>query len=173
MVPYILILAAFAADRLTKWWAANYLADHKVTALNDYLVLYPTYNRGIAFGLFQGIGHIVGWLSIIVVIGLFIYMIRVPRSLWLMRIGLALIIGGAMGNLIDRVTVGEVLDFIQTPLQPGVFNVADLMINVGVIFSPLGAIFQKSLPDAGQQSLEIDDRVVRADRAERSEKVEL
>ena len=63
--------------------------------------------------------------------------------MWLLRIGLALIIGGAMGNLIDRVTAGQVLDFIQTPLRPGVFNVADVMINTGVVLSLLGAFLQK------------------------------
>ena len=116
MLPYFIILFAFAADRLSKWWASNNLSDSGPVYLGEYISLYPTYNRGIAFGLMQGIGPLVGWFSIAVVIGLFIYMVRVPRSMWLMRIGLAFIIGGAMGNLIDRVTVGEVLDFIQTPI---------------------------------------------------------
>jgi signal peptidase II len=158
MLPYLLILVAFAADRLTKWWATNYLADTSPVHVHDYLTLYPTYNRGIAFGLMQGIGPIIGWLSIAVVIGLFIYMVRVPRSMWLLRIGLALIIGGAMGNLIDRVTAGQVLDFIQTPIRPGIFNVADIMINTGVVLSLLGAFLQREHPQREQEVLEVEEQ---------------
>ena len=158
MLPYLLILVAFAADRLSKWWAAAYLADNGIARVHDLLTFYPTYNRGIAFGLFQGIGPIIGWLSILIVIGLFIYLTQVPRSMWLLRIGLALIIGGAMGNLVDRVTAGQVLDFIQTPLRPGVFNVADVMINIGVVLSLLGVFLQKQSSLPLEQDLEIEEQ---------------
>ncbi|MGD2048088.1 MAG: signal peptidase II [Chloroflexota bacterium] len=158
MLPYVLILLAFAADRLSKQWAATYLAENGPTQVHSLLTLYPTYNQGIAFGLLQGIGPLVGWLSIVIVIGLFLYLVRVPRSQWLLRIGLALIIGGAMGNLLDRVTAGQVLDFIQTPIRPGIFNVADILINVGVVFSLLGALLQKGDPEIGQQALEVEEQ---------------
>lgn len=158
MLPYILILLAFAADRLSKLWAATYLAENGPTQVHSLLTLYPTYNQGIAFGLLQGIGPIVGWLSIVIVIGLFIYLVRVPRSQWLLRIGLALIIGGAMGNLIDRVTAGQVLDFIQTPIRPSIFNVADIMINVGVVLSLLGALLQKRGLETRHQGLEMEEQ---------------
>jgi signal peptidase II len=158
MFPYILILLAFAADRLSKQWAATYLAENGPTQVHSLLTLYPTYNQGIAFGLLQGIGSLVGWLSIAIVIGLFFYLVRVPRSQWLLRIGLALIIGGAMGNLLDRVTAGQVLDFIQTPIRPGIFNVADILINVGVVLSLLGALLQKRAPKVSQQVLEVEEQ---------------
>jgi signal peptidase II len=158
MFPYILILLAFAADRLSKQWAATYLAENGPTQVHSLLTLYPTYNQGIAFGLLQGIGSLVGWLSIAIVIGLFFYLVRVPRSQWLLRIGLALIIGGAMGNLLDRVTAGQVLDFIQTPIRPGIFNVADILINVGVVLSLLGALLQKRAPEVSQQVLEVEEQ---------------
>ncbi len=157
MLPYILILLAFAVDRLSKLWAATYLAENGPTQVHSLITLYPTYNQGIAFGLLQGIGPIVGWISIVIVIGLFIYLIRIPRSQWLLRIGLALIIGGAMGNLIDRVTAGQVLDFIQTPIRPGIFNVADIMINVGVVLSLLGALLQKGGAETRHQGLEMEE----------------
>jgi signal peptidase II len=158
MFPYILILLAFAADRLSKQWAATYLAENGPTQVHSLLTLYPTYNQGIAFGLLQGIGSLVGWLSIAIVIGLFFYLVRVPRSQWLLRIGLALIIGGAMGNLLDRVTAGQVLDFIQTPIRPGIFNVADILINVGVVLSLLGALLQKRAPEVSQLVLEVEEQ---------------
>ena len=156
MLPLILILTAFAADRLSKWWAADFLAQNGATQLHPFLTIVPTYNRGIAFGLFQGIGPIVGWFSLLIVLALVISLFRVPKQMWVLRIGMALIIGGALGNLMDRVLVGQVLDFIQTPLQPGVFNVADVMIYLGVLISLGGLFLQRMEPEVGQERLEIE-----------------
>lgn len=141
MLPYILILLVFLADRLSKWWAAAYLSEHGPTQINAYFSIQETYNKGIAFGMFQGAGPIVGWLTIAVVVGLFIYLVRVPKEEKLMKIGLALIIGGALGNMIDRITVGQVLDFIETPLRSSIFNVADMAINVGMVIVVLATIW--------------------------------
>lgn len=140
---YLAILLAFLADRLTKWWAAAFLAEHGVTRLNNWFTVSEAYNRGIAFGLFQGIGPFVGWLTVGVLLGLFVYLVRLPKQAWLLRLGLAILIGGALGNLVDRVIVGEVLDFIQTPLRPGIFNVADVMIHLGIILTFLGGWLQE------------------------------
>ena len=142
MIPYLLILLAFLADRISKWWAAAYLAEHGPTTFNDFFTLHETYNRGIAFGLLQGSGPLVGWFTIGIVASLLVYMMRLPREERLMRMGLALLIGGALGNLVDRVTAGEVLDFIQTPLRSGIFNVADVMIHLGLIVVLAGAFWQ-------------------------------
>jgi signal peptidase II len=132
MLPYIIIILAYAADRVTKWWIANNLADFRPVKVNAFLTLQPTYNRGVAFGLLQGIGPIIGWFSILIVLGLLVYLIRTPRQQWLLRLGLAMIIGGALGNMIDRVTAGEVLDFIHVSFLPGIFNISDLMVNLGM-----------------------------------------
>ncbi|MFZ0548804.1 MAG: signal peptidase II, partial [Candidatus Promineifilaceae bacterium] len=105
-----------------------------------YLTLQPTYNRGVAFGMFQGIGSVVGWLSILIVIGLFIHLMRTPKQSLLLRVGLSMIIGGALGNLVDRVFAGEVLDFIQVSFLPGIFNISDVLVNVGMAVS-LAAVF--------------------------------
>ena len=142
-MPYILIIVIFLADRLSKIWAANFLAENGPTQVHQYLTITETYNRGIAFGLFQGVGPIIGWLTIGVVIGMFIYMVRLPREVWLVRLGMALIIGGALGNLIDRVSAGEVLDFIQSSLLWGIVNIADISINVGMVIMIVGSLIQK------------------------------
>jgi signal peptidase II len=157
MLPFVLILLAFAADRLSKWWAADFLAQNGATQLHPLLTIVPTYNRGIAFGMFQGIGPIVGWLSLFIIAALGIYLVRIPKHMWVLRIGMALIIGGALGNLVDRVTMGRVLDFIQTPIRPGVFNVADVMIYLGVIISLGGLLLQRSEPEVSRQRLEIEE----------------
>lgn len=151
MLPYLLIILAFAADRLTKWWVAGSFQVHSDTRVSSFFTVHPTYNSGIAFGLLQGIGPTIGWLSIAVVVGLAVYLVRVPRSMWLLRTGLALLIGGALGNLIDRVTAGQVLDFIQISLRPGVFNVADVMIQIGVLLSLAGSLLHRQAPPATEQ----------------------
>ena len=140
---YILIIVIFLADRLSKIWAAAFLAENGPTQINQYLTIQETYNRGVAFGWFQGIGPIVGWLTIVVVIGMFVYMVRLPPQLWLVRTGMAFIIGGALGNLIDRVWAGEVLDFIQSSLLWGIVNIADISINVGMVIMIIGSFIQK------------------------------
>jgi signal peptidase II len=140
-LPYILILLVFLADRLSKRWAAAYLGEHGPTQFNAYFSIQETYNRGIAFGMFQGVGPLVGWLTVAVVVGMFIYLARLPKEEKLMRVGLALIIGGALGNMIDRVTVGQVLDFIETPFRSGIFNVADVAINAGMVIIVLASIW--------------------------------
>jgi len=140
MLPFILIILAFAADRVTKWWAAENLVEFHPVEVNEFLTFQSTYNQGIAFGMFQGVGRVIGWLSILIVIGLLVHLMRTPKRQWLLRIGLAMIIGGALGNLIDRVTAGEVLDFIRVSFLPGIFNVSDLLVNVGMVVS-LAAVF--------------------------------
>jgi signal peptidase II len=137
----LLIVAAFAADRLAKLWAAAYLAQHGPTRLAPFVDLVETYNRGIAFGLFQGIGPWVGWLTVAVLAAMFIVLMQLPRSDWLERAGLALILCAPPGNLVDRVRFGQVLDFIETPFRPGIFNVADALINVGVVLVLAGAVW--------------------------------
>ena len=142
-MPYLIIILAFLADRLSKMWAADFFAENGATQLHPYLTIQQTYNRGIALGMFQGIGPIVGWFTIFVVLGLFIYLWRTPKELWIMRLGLAILIGGALGNVVDRIIVGQVLDFIETPFRSGIFNVADVLIYVGLALTILGTIVQK------------------------------
>ncbi len=140
-IPYfLLILLVFLADRLSKLWAFAYLSAHGPTQVNGLLSIQETYNRGIAFGMLQGIGPLVGWLTIAIVAGMFIYLLRLPKGETMIKVGLALVIGGAMGNLIDRVIVGQVLDFIETPLRSGIFNVADVAINLGMILVLLATV---------------------------------
>lgn len=142
---YLVMLLAFLADRFSKWWAAAYLAEHGMTRINGWLTIRAAYNRGIAFGLFQGIGPTVGWITLLFLLGLFVYLLRLPKQAWLLRLGLAVLIGGAMGNLVDRIFVGQVLDFIETPLRRGIFNVSDVMIHLGVIVSFFGAWQQERI----------------------------
>lgn len=144
MTAYLLLGLAFLADRFSKIWAVAYLAEHGPTRLNRFLSIRESYNRGLAFGLFQGVGTLMGWLSLLILLALFLYLRQVPREAWLLRTGIALIIGGALGNLLDRITAGQVLDFLVTPWPLGIFNVADLFINSGLLLCVAGVFLQET-----------------------------
>ncbi len=153
MLPIVLIALAFLTDRLSKWWAADFFAEHGDVTINQFLTLKETYNRGVAFGMFQGIGPLVGWLTIAVLVAMLVYIAKTPRQMVLLRSGLSLIVGGALGNLVDRITVGQVLDFIQTPLRSGIFNGADVMINLGMVLALVGSFRQ---PRADLEEEQVD-----------------
>lgn len=88
-------------------------------------------NTGAAFGLFQSGGVVFAVLAIIVSVFIVIYFHRIPREERLMRFAIALQLGGALGNLIDRIRFGPVTDFISVGEFP-VFNIADACITIGV-----------------------------------------
>ena len=90
MLFYALVMiVAFLADRLSKVWVADYLAAHGTLNVTSWLSFNLTFNRGVAFGMFQGIGPVVGWLTLVVLIGMAVYLMRLPREVWIMRLGLA------------------------------------------------------------------------------------
>lgn len=149
---FLLMIAVFAADRFTKLWLADYLTTHGPVAVTEWLTFYLTYNRGVAFGMFQGIGQAVGWLTLIVLVMMVRYMLHLPREMWLMRLGLALVVGGAAGNLIDRITAGEVVDFIALSFFPWVFNLADIAVNGGMVIALLGSFVQQQKKEIMQES---------------------
>ena len=88
-------------------------------------------NYGAAFGLFQGGGVVFGLLAAVVSLVIIIFYSRIPHEHVLMRVALAMQMGGALGNLIDRIRFGPVTDFIAVGTFP-VFNIADASITVGV-----------------------------------------
>ncbi len=123
-------------DQLTKAWAVNALADGPIVIIEDFLRLRLTLNTGAAFSLFARSGPVLG-LIVIGVIILIVVSLRDAGSLG-EAIGLGLVLGGALGNLTDRVFRGDglmdgaVVDFIDFSFFP-TFNMADSAITVGVI----------------------------------------
>ena len=87
-------------------------------------------NTGAAFGMFQGFGLVFTVLAFLVAIAILYYFPRVPRADWPLRIAMVMMLGGAVGNLIDRLTIGTVTDFVSVGTF-AVFNVADASISVG------------------------------------------
>jgi len=100
--------------------------------LTPYARIVHWQNTGVAFGLFQGQSMIFAVLAIFVSGVIIYYYPRIPSNDWMLRLALGLQLAGALGNLIDRLTVGHVTDFISVGTFP-VFNVADSSISVGVV----------------------------------------
>ncbi len=101
------------------------------TFLGDFLQILHWKNTGAAFGIFQNANLILMILGILIIIVLTSYYFLMKDDNLLIRIGLSLAIGGAIGNLIDRVTQGYVTDFISLGHFP-IFNVGDSAVTVGV-----------------------------------------
>lgn len=127
-------------DQWTKWWAVTALGYLQpvpvVPGLNWTLV----HNHGGAFSLLADHPGWQRWFFLIVASGitvvLLVWLKRTPRQLWTLCLPLALLIGGAIGNLIDRVRLGYVIDFIDVYYQRWhwpAFNIADSGITIGVI----------------------------------------
>jgi signal peptidase II len=129
-------------DQWTKYLVRTKLPYTDVWAPWDWLLPYARIvhwqNTGAAFGMFQGMSLIFAVLAVIVSIAIVYYFPLVPKEDWLIRLALGLQLGGALGNLIDRVQYGgAVTDFVSVG-NFAVFNVADACISVGVVLLILG-----------------------------------
>ena len=134
--------AVIALDRWTKHWVSSTQPfNQPIRVIGDYVRLTYTRNSGVAFGIGQGTGfpyYLFSLAAIVVIVWLFL---RGRAGHGVARpLALALILGGAIGNLIDRVTSGEVVDFIEVGIPRWhwpVFNVADSAVSVGVVLFAL------------------------------------
>ena len=132
-----------ALDQWTKWLVRTNL-PFQDTWLPDWLSWLSPYarivhwsNSGAAFGSFQNGNTVFSILAVIVIAVIVYYYPRVEASDWTLRLAMALQLGGAAGNLIDRLEMGRVTDFISVGTFP-VFNVADSSITIGVVVLLLG-----------------------------------
>jgi signal peptidase II len=125
-------------DQLTKWWALNALDDGPISVLGDFLRLKLVFNPGAAFNSLQGSGVLIAVIAIVVVLVL----VRVSGSAEHRHevVVFGLILGGAAGNLADRVfrgdgfLDGEVVDWIDWWFIP-TFNVADASLTIGAVLA--------------------------------------
>jgi len=136
--PYVLLaIVAFALDQWIKHLVETGLAFQEKLDLVPFLALFRTYNTGIAFSMFSSLSDtgLVVIATLVVAVVLYLATLT-PRSHVFARTGFALIVGGALGNLVDRVTYGHVIDYILFHTQTwsfAVFNLADACISVGAV----------------------------------------
>lgn len=132
---YLLVAAAFVAlDQLTKWLVLMLLKPvGPVTLIPGFLRLTYLENRGAAFGSLSEHRWIFMTFSTIAIVAVIVYLLRFAENNRLLRWALALMIGGGVGNMIDRVVLGYVIDFIDfCGVWSYIFNVADSCVCIGV-----------------------------------------
>jgi signal peptidase II len=137
-----------ALDQWTKWLVRtnipagqSWLPD-SLLWLSPYARIVHWYNRGAAFGIFQEGSMVFTVLAFIVSAAIIYYYPQVSSQDWPLRLAMSMQLGGAIGNLIDRLTIGHVTDFISVGTFP-VFNVADSSISVGCVVLLLGVWWQE------------------------------
>jgi signal peptidase II len=147
-------LAVLVADQVSKWWVLNVLdlPELRQVVLLPVLNLTMVWNRGVTFGLLNGLGawgHVIlATVALAVVVALGFWLRRAESRT--MAVAIGAIAGGAVGNVIDRVRFGGVVDFIHAHIVTGwgdyswyVFNVADAAIVCGVAMLILESMFSK------------------------------
>lgn len=154
MLKWLMIaIAIFLVDQGSKWLVLQYLDLDKVIQVIPGFNLQLAFNKGAAFGF---LAHYPGWqktffirLAIFVSISIIIWLYRLDQKEYLDGIALSLILGGAIGNLIDRIRIGQVIDFIDIYYQDFhwyTFNIADTAICVGAAILVL-TLFKKNVCD--------------------------
>ncbi|MFC3882649.1 signal peptidase II [Bacillus songklensis] len=140
MLYYMIAVLIIALDQITKWMVVKQMElGESIEIIPNFLYITSHRNRGAAWGILQGKMWFFYIITILVIVALVIYIQRLKKEERWLGIALGLMLGGAVGNFIDRVWRKEVVDFINTYIFTydfPIFNVADsaLVIGVGLIF---------------------------------------
>jgi signal peptidase II len=129
----IVSVAAIAADQLTKWLVSGALGLGEAVAVIGPFSIHHVRNTGIAFGLFSSATTAVIVVTLAAVGGMLVFFARAGQRHSFVPIALGLVLGGSISNLLDRVRLGHVTDFLDFDYWPA-FNLADTFIVVGVAF---------------------------------------
>ena len=164
-VLIVLLVGAivFGIDRICKTWVLDNLELYEgwapIPALAPYFQIFHTTNTGMSFGLFQNGSFILTIVAIVAVIGIVIYSFHHGQDSYVVDICLGLMLGGAAGNLYDRLVYGNVIDFISVGIPDvfrfATFNTADSALVVGTFALAIYLLLEgrkenadgKSLPD--------------------------
>jgi len=147
MYIFILSLIVLAADRLAKHLTIRHLKPlGSVELIPGIFRLSYVENRGAAFGILQNHRWLFITLTIVISIGIACYLVKYPKDDILRRLSLAIILGGAVGNLIDRILYGYVVDMLHaTFVNFPVFNIADSAVVCGTLLLAYQLLFREQL----------------------------
>jgi len=156
-VPFILILIFL--DQVTKWWIISYIMQPiKILPITPFFNIVLTWNSGISFGIFSNQGSfsviILSTLATLIVFFLAVWLMKAENKKLI--IGLICIIGGAIGNIIDRVYHGAVIDFLDFHIKSyhwPAFNVADSCIFIGATLIILDSLFPDKKEETNIKSI--------------------
>ncbi len=126
-----IIISVMIADQLVKKLIDNALElNSQIFLIKNFLSMTLIYNKGAGFGIMQGQRIILIIVPVLIILGIVFYQIKDKEKRY--TLPLALILGGALGNLIDRLFLGYVIDFIDFSFWPA-FNIADSCISIGAL----------------------------------------
>ena len=141
---FIIVATVIILDQASKFLAIRYLQlNAPVPLIKNFLNLTLVYNRGGAFGIFQNQLLLFVLVSFFAV-GLIFYNLRNKSNSIILKVVLSFILGGAIGNLIDRLRFGFVIDFLDLRIWP-VFNIADSVITIAALFLTWELCFKKNV----------------------------
>jgi signal peptidase II len=140
-------------DQVTKSWAVSALDDGRIIEVLGSLQFNLSFNSGMAFGRGQGFGPVIGVVALVVIVYLLLGLRMEGSRLGMIAVGM--VMGGAAGNVVDRLFRGEgwfrgaVVDFIDLQWWP-VFNVADIGVTVGGLLLVIGSLFARPRQSAAR-----------------------
>ncbi len=144
LIPFFVGIFIIAIlDQAAKFFAAGLLSNVKtIPLLEDVFHLTYVENTGAGFGVFSGYTWMLTTLTVIIILAVIIYMlVKKPKNPWLVT-ALTFMMGGAVGNVIDRIRIGYVIDFFEFAfIDFPVFNIADCFITVGAVIFAIYVIF--------------------------------
>lgn len=155
-IPILIAALVVLVDQLSKLPIETTLPLHSswapLAAYGHLLRFTHVSNTGAAFGLFPGASQIFTLIAVVVTLVITVYNYSLPRGYRLLRLGLGLQVGGALGNLIDRLRLGHVTDFLDVGPLP-VFNLADVSIVTGVVVLGVLILFEHREMAASEQAM--------------------
>ncbi|TMU87854.1 lipoprotein signal peptidase [Bacillus sp. BHET2] len=136
MYYYLVALVVIGLDQLTKWLVVKRMAEgESITMIDNVFYLTSHRNQGAAWGILQGQMWFFYIITLVVIVGIVYYMQVHAKGHSLFSLSLAFMLGGAIGNFIDRVFRKEVVDFLNTYIFSydfPIFNIADAALTIGV-----------------------------------------
>ena len=137
MFYYLIALFVILLDQITKWLIVSKMNfGDSITIIENVLYITSHRNAGAAWGILQGQMWLFYVITLIVIGAIIYYLQKAARGKWMLGVSLGLMLGGAIGNFLDRVIRKQVVDFIHTYIfgyNFPVFNIADSALCIGVI----------------------------------------
>lgn len=151
---YVIACIVIAIDQFTKWLVVNKMELYEqIPIIENFFYFTSHRNSGAAWGILEGQMIFFYVITVVVLIGVIYYMEKYARDNKILAIALSLILGGAIGNFIDRILHQEVVDFLDVMIFKydfPIFNIADSSLVIGVIF-----VFIVTLIDEKQKGKEL------------------
>ncbi|UXR77030.1 MULTISPECIES: signal peptidase II [unclassified Staphylococcus] len=143
-----ILIIVLIADQLTKWViATQMMIGESFNVIPNFLSITSHRNDGAAWGILSGQMYFFYLITIVIIIALIVFYIKEAKDHMLMQVAISLLLGGAIGNFIDRLLNGQVVDFVDTNIfgyDFPIFNIADASLTIGVVILVIILLTDKS-----------------------------